>query len=68
MNTDLHSEFYEFDRYDLRNSFDLVMGASHQVFPSKIQELIKSKLASGSLNKDDLGALFYFNFDERVFN
>jgi len=66
MNTDLKSEFFEFDRYDLRNSFDLVMGASHQTFPTELKDLIKSYIPD--LPNNDLQALFFFNFEERVFN
>lgn len=66
MNTGIRSEFFEFDRYDLRNSFDLVIGADHQAFPSQLKLLIKSYIAG--LSDNDLEALFFFNFEERVFH
>jgi hypothetical protein len=62
----LKPEFKEFDRYDLRNSFDLVMGASHKAFPTKVKELIMSYIKE--LDVESQGALFYFSFNERVFN
>jgi hypothetical protein len=64
-NTDVRSEFYEFDRYDLRNSFDLVMGRSHTEFPSKLRELMKTY---STMSDENLNALFFFNFGEREFN
>lgn len=66
MNTDLRSDFYEFDRYDLRNSFDLVIGASHTAFPTKLKDLIKSYIPG--MSDENLNALFFFKFEERVFN
>lgn len=63
MNTDLRSEFYEFDRYDLRNAFDLVIG-SHSRFPNEVETLIKSYIKD--MGSESLKALFYFSFDERV--
>jgi hypothetical protein len=62
----IKSEFVEFDRYDIRNAFDLVIGDDHQAFPHIIHDIIK-KLVAG-MGSESQSALFYFAFDERTFN
>jgi len=42
------------------------MGASHKAFPTKVKELIMSYIKD--LDVESQGALFYFSFNERVFN
>lgn len=68
INTTLRPQFKEFDVYDVRNSFDLVlgldMGGKGSQFPNKIQDLIKKFFPH--LLPDDVKALLYFNFDIRV--
>jgi hypothetical protein len=63
MNTNVRLEFNEFDRYDLRNAFDLVMGKEHSQFKTK--ELILS--LTPNMPKELVDSLLYFNFTERVF-
>lgn len=66
LNLNLKSEFIEFDRYDLRNAFDLVIGASHQSYPSELEKILESYIHN--MDSESLKALKFFNFDERVFH
>jgi len=62
----IRSDSVSFDRYDIRNAFDLVIGDDHEAFPHIIHDIIK-KLIAG-MDSESQKALFYFAFDERVFN
>lgn len=66
MSTDIRSETIEYDRYDVRNAFDLVMGDA-QAFPSRLQHLVL-KMLKRPMSSESVSALLYFSFDERVFN
>jgi hypothetical protein len=66
LNLNLKSEFIEFDRYDLRNAFDLVIGASHQVYPNELEKILESYIHG--MDSESLKALKYFNFKEREFH
>lgn len=66
LNLNLKSEFIEFDRYDLRNAFDLVIGASHQVYPNELEKILESYIHG--MDSESLKALKFFNFEERVFH
>jgi len=63
MNLNVRSEFNEFDRFDLRNAFDLVMGKEHSKFET--QELIRSLVPD--MSSESFSALLYFNFNEKAF-
>jgi hypothetical protein len=66
MNLNIKSEFIEFDRYDLRNAFDLVIGASHQNYPSELENILKTYIHG--MDSESFGTLKYFNFEERDFH
>jgi hypothetical protein len=63
MNLNVRSEFNEFDRFDLRNAFDLVMGKEHSKFAT--QELIRSLVPD--MSSESFSALLYFNYTDKVF-
>lgn len=64
INTGVRSEFFEFDRYDLYNSFELVLNDANSI-PGKIKDLLTSFIKS-EMTESDISALLYFNFDLRV--
>jgi hypothetical protein len=66
MNVDLRTEFASFDRYDLRNAFDLVMGPTHRSYPEKLESIMLKYIHS--MDSESFSALKYFNFNEEVFN
>jgi len=54
----------EYNRFDIRNAFDLVLG-NHEILRTKLSSIIDSRV---ELSPEDLSAFMYFGFDDRVFD
>jgi len=70
----LQDDTSEFNKYDLRNAFDLVLG-DEKILEQKLKDIIVKRLevefdpllVRPRLRDEDYNALWYFNFNERVF-
>lgn len=65
MNEGVRLEHSDYDKYDLRNAFDLVIGRAHTDYPNKLKELSLKYIHD--MDSESLSALLFFNFNERVF-